>query len=233
LRSSTVSILALLLGLACLTDKQPPDVQITYPPNGMTVGPVVSITADATDNKGVVKVNFYIDGALLDSSKAMPFGCTWHTTALHDSTAHTIYAKAYDAAKNEGMSSVITVTLNHGNRPPEIDHLQGPSRTRPDSACQSLAYADDLNGDSVAVRFDWGDGATSDWSAFKRSGDSTSTSHSWSATDTFSVRAQAKDAPGATSQWSDPLQVVVSGSSLFSMGGVGRIPACRQSGKSS
>jgi hypothetical protein len=67
--------------------------------------------------------------------------------------------------------------------------------------------ATDPNGDNVAVRFDWGDGDTSDWSALMPSGDTASAGHAWADTGTFHVRAQAKNMANAVSEWSAALEL--------------------------
>jgi hypothetical protein len=75
-----------------------------------------------------------------------------------------------------------------------------------------LAYttsAIDPAHESVAVRFDWGDGDTSAWSAWLASGASIADSHSWSAVGNYSVRAQAMTPVGTISDWSKPLEVPI------------------------
>ena len=149
--------------VACNSDHQPPTVQITFPANGTTVGEKVDVTADATDNRGVHHVDFYIDGAIASSdSVAAPYGFAWTTAALPDSTSHTIYAKAYDFAKNEGMSSVITVRVLHGNCMPEVLAVkQLTPVVVVESAASFEVKAIDPNGESTWARMAWGDGDTS------------------------------------------------------------------------
>lgn len=96
-------------------DKEPPEVQITNPLNGQVVSGTVNITAEATDNKGVDKVVFYINGDSVFTITSRPYKYTWITTSLEDSTIHNIYAKAYDAAKNEGISTTISVMVYNGS----------------------------------------------------------------------------------------------------------------------
>ncbi|MFO7676126.1 MAG: PQQ-binding-like beta-propeller repeat protein [bacterium] len=73
------------------------------------------------------------------------------------------------------------------------------------NATHSLSsLANDPDGNRVAIRFDWGDGDTSDWSGFVRSGDTATMGHAWSSFGTFEVKAQARDDQGAVSDWSPP-----------------------------
>jgi len=60
----------------------------------------------------------------------------------------------------------------------------------------------DHDGDDVSIRFDWGDGDTSDWSPWVRPGDPVSMSHTWSASGTFNVGAQARAPSSISSDWS-------------------------------
>ena len=79
--------------------------------------------------------------------------------------------------------------------------------------------AEDPDGDSVAVRFDWGDSTMSDWSALVSNGDSVMMTHAWQTLAAYSVRAQARDVGETASVWSAEHQLVVS-SFLAPFGGV-------------
>ncbi|UCG44238.1 MAG: YncE family protein [candidate division WOR-3 bacterium] len=85
----------------------------------------------------------------------------------------------------------------------------GPSEGRTDTLYQFVSMTTDPDGDDIALRFDWGDGDTSDWTAFQTSGDSTRLWHMWLWAGDFQVRAQAKDRNGALSDWSGPGDVEV------------------------
>jgi hypothetical protein len=62
---------------------------------------------------------------------------------------------------------------------------------------------EDIDDDSVAIRFTWGDGDTSDWSDYFPERGWTALSHAWAAVGTYMVSAQARDKRGASSVWSD------------------------------
>jgi hypothetical protein len=89
-----------------------PTTSITAPTNGATVSGTTSVTASASDNVGVTKVEFYLDGALASTDTASPYSWTWNTTASTNA-AHTLTSKAYDAALNIGTSTVVNVTVNN------------------------------------------------------------------------------------------------------------------------
>jgi len=78
----------------------------------------------------------------------------------------------------------------------------GPASGYVDSVLTFTSSAADPDGDSVAIRFSWGDGDTSAWSDWLASGGSASDTHACSAPGTYVVRAQAKDIAGVQSAWS-------------------------------
>ena len=102
------------------SDNTPPTVVITYPANNSDFeeGTEKAITADANDNKGVEKVEFYIDGTRVSTDTNEPYQYDWDTGAKRNSN-HTIYTKAYDSSNNSASSDVITITLTEpGGNPP-------------------------------------------------------------------------------------------------------------------
>lgn len=94
-------------------DTTAPTVSITSPASGATVSGTVSLTASASDNVGVVSVQFLIDGTNLGSLiLASPYQAGWNTTAVSNGT-HTITAVALDAAGNVGTAIGVTVTVSN------------------------------------------------------------------------------------------------------------------------
>jgi hypothetical protein len=94
------------------SDTTPPTTSITAPANGATVSGTVSVTASASDNVGVTKVEFYLDGALKTTDTASPYSWSWDTTTAANGS-HSLVSKAYDAAGNVGTSSTVTVTVSN------------------------------------------------------------------------------------------------------------------------
>jgi len=94
-------------------DITPPVTSITAPLNGATVSGTTSVTASATDNVGVTKVEFYLDGALKSTDTSSPYSWSWDTTTATNGS-HSLTSKAYDAALNVGTSTTVTVTVSNG-----------------------------------------------------------------------------------------------------------------------
>ncbi len=97
-------------------DIVPPSVSITSPTDSSTVLGTISIQATATDNVGVTKVEFLIDGNVESTDTSSPYSYSWDTTGVSDDT-HPLVAKAFDAATNEGTSTTVTVTVDNTSQP--------------------------------------------------------------------------------------------------------------------
>lgn len=88
-----------------------PEVKLLNPANGSVVSSVVPIQVEATDDKGIIKVEIYIDGLLKKTIFIPPYNYNWDTLAEIDSSLHLIYAKAYDADDNISSSVVSNVIV--------------------------------------------------------------------------------------------------------------------------
>jgi hypothetical protein len=73
----------------------------------------ITLSATASDNVGVTKVEFYVDGVLSGSDTSSPYSVTLDSTTLANGS-HTLMAKAYDAAGNLGSSSIVSFTTSNG-----------------------------------------------------------------------------------------------------------------------
>jgi hypothetical protein len=117
-------------------DTTAPTVSITAPANGATISGTISVTASASDNVGVTKVAFYVDGVLKGTDTASPYSYSLGTSTLTNA-AHTIKAIAYDAANNQ-RTHQISVTVSNG----------GSSTT--DTTPPSVTFIDPENGETIA-----------------------------------------------------------------------------------
>src|SRR4030042_4049767 len=114
--TSSVVVLTANIGMA---DTTPPSVSITSPPFGTayTTAKTVTITASASDNVGVTKVEFYNGSTLKGTDTSAPYSYAWAFTGTDNGT-HNWTAKAYDAANNNSVSSVINLIVNIDITPP-------------------------------------------------------------------------------------------------------------------
>lgn len=90
-------------------DSTPPTVSIVAPADGATVMPGFTVDVDASDDKGVVRVDLAVDGTVVGSATAAPYT---FTTDPALTGSHTLTATAYDVF-NEASDSV-TVNVQTG-----------------------------------------------------------------------------------------------------------------------
>src|SRR3954468_5805468 len=90
-----------------------PITSITAPLAGATVSGTTTVSASASDNVGVTKVEFYLDGALQSTNTTSPYSWSWNTTTA-TSGSHSLTSKAYDAALNTKVSTAVGVTVSNG-----------------------------------------------------------------------------------------------------------------------
>jgi Zn-dependent metalloprotease len=97
-------------------DKEAPVVSASESGNSGTI----TFSAMATDNVGVSKVEFYVDGVLKGTDETPPHSTQLDSKTLTN-TSHTLVAKAYDAAGNIGTSTPVTFSVNNpGENPPPV-----------------------------------------------------------------------------------------------------------------
>ena len=93
------------------TDSTPPTVAITAPNNGANVSDITQLTANANDNVGVAGVRFLVDGQPEGAEDtSAPYGLSWDTRGVANG-AHTLTARARDAAGNTTTSAPIAVNV--------------------------------------------------------------------------------------------------------------------------
>lgn len=95
------------IGFTQAGDNVAPTVAITNPANNANVArkSTVTITATASDNVGVTRVDFLINGALQCSDTAAPYSCAWRVPNPMGRT-YQIQARAFDAAGNNAIAAV-------------------------------------------------------------------------------------------------------------------------------
>jgi hypothetical protein len=95
-------------------DTQSPTVSISSPTNNVTVSGTINIDADATDDVGVVRVSYFLDGSstAFSNDSTAPYSSSWVSTTVANGT-HTIRAVAIDAAGNTATSDPITVNVQN------------------------------------------------------------------------------------------------------------------------
>lgn len=97
-------------GAAANGDTTPPTVSASETGNSGTI----TLSATASDNIGVTKVEFWVDGALKGATTAVPHAMTLDSRSLPNGS-HTLVAKAFDAAANSASSAAVTFTITNAS----------------------------------------------------------------------------------------------------------------------
>ena len=94
-------------------DVTPPTVAITAPAAGEVAG-MVGVTAAASDNVGVIGVQFTLNGAALGPELLLPpYTFNWDTASVSDGN-YLLTAVARDLLGNAGTSAPVAVTVRNG-----------------------------------------------------------------------------------------------------------------------
>lgn len=70
----------------------------------------ITLSATASDDVGVTKVEFWVDGTLKGSSSTAPYSMTMNSLSLPNGS-HTLIAKAFDAAGNNASSTAVNFDI--------------------------------------------------------------------------------------------------------------------------
>ena len=179
-------------------DTTAPTVSLTAPANGATVSGTATLSADVSDNVGVVGVQFRVDGVALGTEDtSAPYSRTWDTLTASNGT-HSLTVVARDAAGNTTTSAARTVTVSNGggdSQPPTVS-LTAPANgaTVSGSVSVSASASDSVGVVGVQFRVDGVNFGTEDTSApYSRTWDSLTAGNG-----THSLTAVARDAAGNT-----------------------------------
>ncbi|MBN1675949.1 MAG: DUF4082 domain-containing protein [Kiritimatiellae bacterium] len=136
-------------------DTTPPSVSLTAPADGATVSNTVTVSATASDNVGVVGVQFRLDGANLGAEDtSAPYSIAWNTFGAANGS-HTLSALARDAAGNTATAAVVNVTVANG---PAVEETIWSDVTATASAADANAwelgtvFSPTVDGNVIALR---------------------------------------------------------------------------------
>jgi outer membrane protein assembly factor BamB len=218
MKSSLIKIIIILITWAilisgCKKNHRPDTPGI---PAGPTIGRIdyaynFSIEAIDPDDDGVAARCIWRDGDTLNWS---PFDISGRAILLSHlwSDTGTYYIKA-QVQDNSGLLSnwsepcSIRIIIDEPPLTPAIPN--GPSEGKINISYDFASSTTDPDGDKIAIRFDWGNGDTSDWSLLKSSGDTITMNNTWLTPGTYPVKAQSKDVYDITSDWSESFPVAI------------------------
>ncbi|MBE0574455.1 MAG: hypothetical protein IH613_01025, partial [Desulfuromonadales bacterium] len=94
-------------------DTAPPSVTLINPDNNTIISTeqTIDLTADAFDDLGIERVDFYRNDNLVGTSNAHPYEMAWAVSATNNGQ-HRLQAKAHDSAGNVATSTAVTLTVD-------------------------------------------------------------------------------------------------------------------------
>lgn len=139
-------------------DTEKPTISITSPADNTTVSGVVDVTASASDNVGVTKVEFYIDGTLKSTLTDAPYQYVWDTTSL-EVRDYVLLVNAYDKVANLGSDSIKVKVVRMGDIEVtgEFEDNTGNIEVTGEFA---KGNSDSLNAGGIEVRGEFQEGAS-------------------------------------------------------------------------
>jgi outer membrane protein assembly factor BamB len=185
-------------------------------PSGPTIGRIdyvynFSIEAIDPDGDSVAVRCSWGDG---DTSIRSPLEISGKVILLShfwsDSGSYYIKGQVQDKAgaiSNWSEPCSIRIIIDEPPMTPTMPN--GPSEGKINISYDFASSTTDPDGDKISIRFDWGNGDTSDWSLLKSSGDTITTSKTWIIPGTYLVKAQAKDIYDMTSDWSEGFPITI------------------------
>jgi hypothetical protein len=124
-----------------------PTVSLSSPVNNSTISGTQTITANASDAKGIASVQFQLDGANLGSPVTVsPYSVTWDTTKVANGS-HTLTAVATNTSNLSTTATSVTVNVQNTVTPPVSPNLIPNS---------SLETAQDVNTPQGWSATSWG-----------------------------------------------------------------------------
>jgi hypothetical protein len=123
-----LSVFSLIVGLLFVfscedkveKDTTPPELTIVSPSSGSTVGEIVQIKVQTTDESGILKVDFYIQNSIVLSDTTLPYEYEWNTTTNQDGE-YKVKVVSFDTKENFVESEVSVTVDNESKKPSPLD----------------------------------------------------------------------------------------------------------------
>lgn len=106
--------------LTPVTPADRPVVKLISPTSATEVIDSVIVEIEATDDKGIILVEFIVDNIVMKNFTAPPYKFMWDVRNLLDSSTHSVYAKAYDSDNNVTISPAMVVNVNQMKAPTNL-----------------------------------------------------------------------------------------------------------------
>ncbi len=132
-------------------DHTPPVVSFSTPTAGMTVEGTVPIRIDASDDRGVVRVEYSADGFVFHAVQSQVYSSNWYARSVGNGL-HTLKARVFDEAGNIGTAEV-TVLVDNDLTPPAVSIVSPTSGATVGGLVSIESLASDDRGRISRVEF--------------------------------------------------------------------------------
>jgi thermitase len=109
-RVDAEKVVAAAIAFTATADTQAPSVAINAPLGSVTVSGLTPVNVSASDNVGVTRIDLMVNGTIVASDTAAPFGFSWNTAGVANGMA-SLVAVALDAAGNARSSTTVSVNV--------------------------------------------------------------------------------------------------------------------------
>ena len=169
-------------------DTESPVVAWNEPSANSLLYGVVTLSVIASDNVGISKIEFYLDGTkLIATAENGATSISWDSANAANGT-HTLKAIAYDAVGNHSETASVTIKTQNQNKAPVAN--AGGDKTGVEGVNITFDGSKSTdNGEIVSYAWDFGDGST---------GVGKSATHSYSKAGTYTVKLVVTDEEGLT-----------------------------------
>jgi Leucine-rich repeat (LRR) protein len=110
-QSPVLSEYSIETSASTLIQDYPPTVALISPVSGAILSGTVALQANASDDKGIAKVEFLVDGVKVAEASSTPYTGTWDA-GIYTNGKHVVSAKAYDTL-NQTAESQVSVTVSN------------------------------------------------------------------------------------------------------------------------
>jgi MYXO-CTERM domain-containing protein len=147
--SSTQNSVQMLNGIFGSRDNEPPTTRITQPANNATVSPGFIIDVNVSDDGGVDRVEFYLNGTRFTTDTSFPFSVNALDNLVNGN--YTLEVRAFD---DLGLSSTDTITVHVSPPCASSDECGQSYEVCIDGACVAGPDVDNGLGDSCEANTD-------------------------------------------------------------------------------
>lgn len=140
-------------------DTTAPTISITYPQNGDTVVGTINLSVNASDDHGIQKIVYELDGTELATVTTSPYSYLFNTKQAANGN-YTLSAKAFDTNNNIGTSNYVSITIsNPVNHPPTavIQSTHNDIIKAGDEITFDGSGSSDPDGTTLTYTWDFGD----------------------------------------------------------------------------